>query len=274
MKQFKNIKILFSGEGGQGIQKIAEALSLAATKEGFNSTYLSSFGVEQRGAPSVAFVRISKSKIDYPRFEVADICLAMRERAIPAIENFLSPNSEVIFDSSTIDSSAFPRRIIHLYGMPATKYAREKFAPRSYNVIMFGIISKMLGLDQEKNWESILEFLGRKFTNMKIEKINREAYLFGREAILEKSDFSRPIYQSKTTSTITKSSDKSATIVPARCKGCYICIFRCPVKALKAGQDLGIYGNPVPEIDIEKCIACGNCRRFCPDGAISVEKTK
>jgi formate hydrogenlyase subunit 6/NADH:ubiquinone oxidoreductase subunit I len=37
---------------------------------------------------------------------------------------------------------------------------------------------------------------------------------------------------------------------------------------------LGVFATPIPKVDLEKCIACGNCRNFCPDGAISVIKDK
>jgi len=67
---------------------------------------------------------------------------------------------------------------------------------------------------------------------------------------------------------------KTAYINPKSCKGCSICVEKCPVKALAFGDTLGVYATPVPDIDLEKCIACGNCKRFCPDAAIKVDKDK
>ncbi|HPL01377.1 MAG: 4Fe-4S binding protein [Patescibacteria group bacterium] len=71
---------------------------------------------------------------------------------------------------------------------------------------------------------------------------------------------------------ISKNREREAFISPELCKGCGICIEKCPVGALKFGDEIGVYGNPIPEIDIDKCINCGNCFRFCPDCAIKVKK--
>ena len=60
------------------------------------------------------------------------------------------------------------------------------------------------------------------------------------------------------------------------CKGCYLCIRACPVKAL--GKDAepnstGTHPAKPGGSDLQsadKCIACGNCFEVCPDVAIQV----
>lgn len=56
------------------------------------------------------------------------------------------------------------------------------------------------------------------------------------------------------------------------CKGCGLCIEKCPFKALSWSEDLGVYGTPMPVSDQQKCTACGICQMFCPDCAITVNK--
>lgn len=59
------------------------------------------------------------------------------------------------------------------------------------------------------------------------------------------------------------------------CKGCGMCIEKCPVKAISFSKDeLGVYSTPVVVIDIEKCIGCGICETVCPDSALKVDKKK
>jgi 2-oxoglutarate ferredoxin oxidoreductase subunit gamma len=272
MKEIKLPKILFAGEGGQGVQTIAEAFALAAGNQGFKSTYIPSFGVEQRGTPSVAYVIIGSSEIAYPRFEIADVCVVLSDRAIDKIAGNLSLNTEILFDSSTIDSKSFKNISQKLFALPATKYAKEKFNIKSYNVIMLGALIKHLKLDKKYGWESISKILAHKFIEKSIEKINKDAFDFGSEIIFEKRDFSEPIYKPCLGANIYKSHGKTATILPKYCKGCLICVLKCPVYALKAGKHLGVFSTPVPTIDLEKCIVCGKCRNFCPDGAIGVDK--
>lgn len=260
-----------AGEGGQGVQKIAQALNLAALKK-YQSTYINSFGVEQRGSPSLAFIKISDKEINYPRFNHADICLIMNTRSIPVVERYISANTDIIFDSSTIDHADLSKISQKKYGIPATKYAYSKFDRRSYNIILYGMITKKINLGEEESWNSLLKVLGAKFKTKEAAELNHDAFLFGREATAETKDFTNPEYKTKKGITIVKNSKRRATIIPSRCKGCLICVLKCPVKALSAGSDLGVYSTPVPNINIEKCIACGNCKRFCPDGAIGVVK--
>lgn len=70
-----------------------------------------------------------------------------------------------------------------------------------------------------------------------------------------------------------KNKQKKVTVFHGLCKGCGLCIEKCPQKAIKFSRaDLGVYSTPAVEIEIEKCNACGICETTCPDCAIKVEK--
>lgn len=74
-------------------------------------------------------------------------------------------------------------------------------------------------------------------------------------------DFKPKIYQND---------QKKITVFLGLCKGCGLCIERCPVKAISYSQkDTGHLSTPAVEIDIEKCINCGLCVLFCPDSALN-----
>jgi 2-oxoglutarate ferredoxin oxidoreductase subunit delta len=60
------------------------------------------------------------------------------------------------------------------------------------------------------------------------------------------------------------------------CKGCYLCIRTCPVKALEKDAKANSAGT-YPSVSVAselpgggKCIACGNCYEVCPDVCIEV----
>jgi len=57
------------------------------------------------------------------------------------------------------------------------------------------------------------------------------------------------------------------------CKGCGICIARCPQKVLGVSDHLSAKGyHPTKMLNEEKCTSCALCGRSCPDVAIEVFK--
>ena len=62
-------------------------------------------------------------------------------------------------------------------------------------------------------------------------------------------------------------------VFPGLCKGCGLCIEKCPVNTIGWSDELGAYGTPTVEPGHGKdCIACGMCQLVCPDCAILIEK--
>ena len=57
------VEIRFHGRGGQGAVTSAELTALAAIEEGKFAQAFPSFGPERRGAPVMAFVRVSDTRI-------------------------------------------------------------------------------------------------------------------------------------------------------------------------------------------------------------------
>jgi 2-oxoglutarate ferredoxin oxidoreductase subunit delta len=60
------------------------------------------------------------------------------------------------------------------------------------------------------------------------------------------------------------------------CKGCELCTEVCPVKILVMEKSVLNQSGYLPAkvIDMDKCIACGNCAVVCPDSAISVYRSE
>jgi len=268
----KKISLTLTGEGGQGIQTIAKILINAAVDAGFEVAYMPVFGVEQRGTPSVAHITISDKPLRYPKFDIADYVVILQSRAVTAAEKYVSPNTKVIFDSSTVSVSDLPKTSVHIMGLPATKIAYEQFNPRSFNIIVLGALTKLLDIPEKNIWQMVLKVLGKKFKTKEIEKANNDALLYGRDVVFETKDFTKAIFKAKHKAVIFKGHNKHGELLPGRCKGCGICIAKCPVGALSFSSDLGVYATPIPQVDLERCIACGNCRNYCPDSSISIEK--
>ena len=56
------------------------------------------------------------------------------------------------------------------------------------------------------------------------------------------------------------------------CKGCYLCIRACPVKALEKDSELNSTGSYPVKLSgaADKCIACGNCYEVCADVCLEI----
>jgi 2-oxoglutarate ferredoxin oxidoreductase subunit gamma len=90
------VKILFAGEGGQGVQVIAEMLAKAAFNESRAASFIPNFGVEQRGGVSLAFVIIQNTPVTYPKFDKADILAILSERSRARVETHIGPATRLI----------------------------------------------------------------------------------------------------------------------------------------------------------------------------------
>lgn len=61
------------------------------------------------------------------------------------------------------------------------------------------------------------------------------------------------------------------TVFVELCKGCGLCIEKCPTHVIRWSDRLSNYGTPRVEVDADGCIVCNQCAMHCPDAAISVE---
>lgn len=58
-------------------------------------------------------------------------------------------------------------------------------------------------------------------------------------------------------------------IFPELCKGCGLCLEKCPDRVLRWSEVPGVTGNPTVEPEVEHCRGCGVCEDVCPDAAIA-----
>lgn len=56
------------------------------------------------------------------------------------------------------------------------------------------------------------------------------------------------------------------------CKGCGLCIAKCPKQCLKWSKEVGLFQTPAVEPAPSACIGCGACSLTCPDSAIRIER--
>jgi len=166
-----NTHVLIAGEGGQGVQTIAEILARAAFLEGKHSTYIPNFGVEQRGGVSIAFAQISDKEIVFPKFDKADIMIILCHRAIKRAERYFGKKTLYIYDSILLKHKGI--------GIKATTLAKS-LSPKVFNMIILGFLSTKLPIKKQSVIRGMEEVLGKKFRkNPQIRELNLKALDIG-----------------------------------------------------------------------------------------------
>lgn len=157
-------RIMLAGEGGQGVQSVAAILSEASYAAGREVMYIPNFGVEQRGGVSIAFMQISDETIGSPKFDDADIIVALSDRAVKRVQMYVNPNTVYVYDANI---SAEARKdlpaadsVAKLVEIPAHRIANTELHVRVFNVIIMGAV---LGLTEIVSVEDIKKALEKKF---------------------------------------------------------------------------------------------------------------
>ena len=141
------IEIRLHGRGGQGAVTSAELLALAAINEGKYAQAFPSFGPERRGAPVVAFCRISDEQIKV-RAVIAhpDIVLVLDPSILRLVDvgNGLKPEG-VLVTNTRFSPEEIKKELgvkARLAAVNATKIAREELGLPITNTTMLGALLK------------------------------------------------------------------------------------------------------------------------------------
>lgn len=161
------IEIRFHGRGGQGAVTSAELLALAAISEGKYALAFPAFGPERRGAPVVAFCRISEEKIrvrasiyqpdfvlvlDPSILRLVDVCNGLKADGALVTNTKLSPDD--VKKELGIQTK--------LATVDATKIAREELGVPITNTTMLGALLRVAALvDKASMIEPLKERFGR-----------------------------------------------------------------------------------------------------------------
>jgi len=164
------IEIRFHGRGGQGAVTAANILVVVAYKNGLWGQAFPFFGAERRGAPVLAFARISRRRVRRrSMIRTPDVVVVLDDK-LPMMTDVLKGlkrggsiliNTE---DSRWIERLGINNAEFHVYIVNATKIALElglKLAGWPLvNTAMVGALAKILGFPLNTVEESIVDYLG------------------------------------------------------------------------------------------------------------------
>lgn len=182
----KTVKIALAGEGGQGVQSVAEIIAEAANEEGREALYIPNFGVEQRGGVSVAYLQIGTEAIGSPKFQKADIVVALSDRAVRRTQKYVDERTTFVYDTSIEGiEDDLPKNAGRILGIPAIEVSKNELNPRVFNIIIMGAVIKATNVVSEEEARTAIEKkLGSKFEkNPSLRDLNFKAISRGMELV-------------------------------------------------------------------------------------------
>ncbi len=156
------LKILLSGDGGQGVQTIADVLSQAVLKSGLEIMSIPNYGLEQRGGISLVFIKISDKEIGYPKFTTPDILLILSDQARMRTEQYQQSETKII------DVKEYKEKLL-----------QTGVRLQSFNIFFLGLLAKIL-IDKKACALSDVEILLEKKLSKKLGwEENKKAFEIG-----------------------------------------------------------------------------------------------
>lgn len=178
-------KIVICGEGGQGVLSIAKTMAYAAWLQGKKSVYVPYFSTEKRGGTSTAFAQIGDEDIPFPKFEKADLWVAMSQRAIERIHEQLQEGTRVIVNSTLVhDLSRLSAWKPH--EVDAGNIAKVQLKkPRTFNMVLMGaMVALTPALDRESFGKALEKTFHDKYEkDPALKALNEKAFGIGYELI-------------------------------------------------------------------------------------------
>lgn len=175
------IEIRFHGRGGQGAVTAAEILAKAAFEDGKYCQAFPFFGAERKGAPVMAFTRISDKPIK-KRYQVynPDYVVVLDETLLEAVDvlSGLKEEGKVIINSNNnVDLG----KDVESFNIDATGIALDILGVPIVNTVMLGALSRITGIVSIDSIEKVTKetFPGRigeknaKATKIAYEKVKK-----------------------------------------------------------------------------------------------------
>ncbi|MBP7868120.1 MAG: 2-oxoacid:acceptor oxidoreductase family protein [Acidobacteria bacterium] len=135
--QFLNPRIKISGFGGQGVLLLGQAMAQLGMMQGYNVSWLPSYGPEMRGGTAHCHVTISSDPIGSPMITASTVCVAFNKPSLVKFETELVPGGLLIYNTSMIDIDP-TRKDVEWLPIPATRIAQDLGNIRFANMVMLG----------------------------------------------------------------------------------------------------------------------------------------
>lgn len=177
-------EVIIAGFGGQGILFAGQVLAYAGILEGWEVSWMPSYGPEMRGGTATCTVVLSDQRVRSPLVDFPTSILALNQPSLDKFEPRVCPQGILIYNSSMAKRNNH-RGDLKVRGVAADALATQINARKSMNLVMLGAY---IGISQVVKPDSVLRALVKLIPEERetLKEVNWQAFQLG----LEKSQTS------------------------------------------------------------------------------------
>ena len=174
-------KMILAGYGGQGMLLCGQVLAYAAMKDGYNVTWLPSYGPEMRGGAAACSVVVSKKPVGSPVVQSASLVVAMSQPAFDKYHTSVADGGYLLYHSALITIPE-KRDGVNYVGIDFSHLSAELGNPKTASMIVLGSLNEILQCVSTPALHTALEY---KFGAKKagLVELNQKAIAAGIEAV-------------------------------------------------------------------------------------------
>ena len=156
-------EVLIAGFGGQGVLSIGRTLAQAGLQEGYEVTWVPSYGPEMRGGTANCSVVLSNGPIGSPVVTHPGELIAMNDPSIRKFADAVTPGGLVLVNASQTNLKV-QREDVQVHYIPIMEEAQKLGNVRVANMVMLGAY---IAATQALKMETIRDILAQMFTGDK-----------------------------------------------------------------------------------------------------------
>ena len=174
-----DIELKFAGAGGDGAQTIAKLLCEIAINEGFDGTYIPSYGPESRGGTSYADVHVATDEVLSPASPHPQALVVFNAPSMDKFGPTVREGGVIVYDSTVIHDVPKLADGVRTVAVPFTQIATDLEKRLVKNVVALGALQAATNIFPVASFDAALEkaLSGKP---AEILELNRKAFETGR----------------------------------------------------------------------------------------------
>lgn len=130
-------ELIIAGFGGQGVLSTGKILAYSGMMQGFEVSWLPSYGPEMRGGTANVTVVVSDKPISSPILQKFDTAIILNQQSMDKFESQVKPGGILIYDTNGIIKHP-TRTDISIYTIDATEESAKRGMARMFNTMILG----------------------------------------------------------------------------------------------------------------------------------------